>query len=72
MNELTQQMEEDQTDVIDQTKNISSLAHQVKKLKALEDEIKDDEELTKKKKKNLEHLSGEIIPTMLSLSLIHI
>ena len=37
MNELTQQMEEDQTDVIDQTKNISSLANQVKKLRALED-----------------------------------
>ena len=66
MNELTQQMEEDQTDVIDQTKNISSLANQVKKLKALEDEIQDDEELIKKKKKNLEQISGEIIPTMLS------
>ena len=66
MNELTQQMEEDQTDVIDQTKNISSLANQVKKLRALEDEIKGDEELIKKKKKNLEQISGEIIPTMLS------
>jgi len=66
MNELTEQMEEDQTDVIDQTKNINSLANQVKKLKALEDEIQDDEELIKKKKKNLEQISGEIIPTMLS------
>ena len=65
MNELTQQMEEDQTDVIDQTKNISSLASQVKQLRALEDEIKDDEELIKKKKKNLEQISGEIIPTLL-------
>ena len=66
MNELTEQMEQDQTDVIDQTKNINSLANQVKKLKALEDEIRDDEELIKKKKKNLEQISGEIIPTMLS------
>ena len=66
MNELTQQMEEDQTEVIDQTKDINSLANQVKKLKALEDEIKGDEELIKKKKKNLEQISGEIIPTMLS------
>ena len=66
MNELTHQMEEDQTDLIDQTKNIQSLATQVKKLKSLEDEIKGDEELIKKKKKNLEQISGEIIPTLLS------
>ena len=52
MNELTQQMEQDQTEIIDQTKDINSLANQVKKLKALEDEIKGDEELIKKKKKN--------------------
>ena len=66
MNELTHQMEEDQTDLIDQTKNINSLASEVKKLKALEDEIKNDEELMKKKKKNLEQISGEVIPTLLS------
>ena len=66
MNELTQQMEQDQTDIIDQTKDINSLANQVKKLRALEDEIRGDEELLKKKKKNLEQISGEIIPTMLS------
>ena len=66
MNELEQQMEQDQTDVIDQTKNINSLATQVKKLKALEDEIKNDEELIKNKKKNLEQISGELIPTLLS------
>ena len=51
MNELAEQMEQDQTDVIDQTKDISSLANQVKKLRALEDEIKGDEELIKKKKR---------------------
>ena len=66
MNELEQQMEQDQTDVIDQTKNINSLATQVKRLKALEDEVKNDEELLKKKKKNLEQISGELIPTLLS------
>ena len=60
MNELTQQMEQDQTDLIDQTKDINSLANQVKKLRALEDEIRGDEELLKKKKKNLEQISGEI------------
>ena len=65
MNELTQQMEKDQTDVIDQTKNINSLATQVKKLKSLEDEITQDEELLKKKKQNLNQISEEIIPTLL-------
>ena len=65
MNELTQQMEQDQTDVIDQTKNINSLANQVKKLKSLEDEITQDEELLKKKKQNLNQISEEIIPTLL-------
>ena len=53
MNELTEQMEQDQADIIDQTKDINSLANQVKKLRALEDEIKGEEELIKKKKKNL-------------------
>ena len=66
MNELTEQMEQDQTDIIDQTKDINSLANQIKKLRALENEIKGDEELLKKKKKNLELISGEIIPTLLS------
>ena len=66
MNELTEQMEHDQTDIIDQTKDINSLANQVKKLRALEDEIRGDEELLKNKKKNLEQISGEVIPTLLS------
>ena len=66
MNELTEQMEQDQTDIIDQTKDINSLANQIKKLRALENEIKGDEELIKKKKKDLELISGEIIPTLLS------
>ena len=66
MNELTEQMEQDQTDIIDQTKDINSLANQIKKLRALENEIQGDEELIKKKKKDLELISGEIIPTLLS------
>ena len=66
MNELTEQMEQDQTDIIDQTTDINSLANKIKKLRALENEIKGDEELIKKKKKDLELISGEIIPTLLS------
>ena len=65
MNKLIQQMEQDQTEVVDQTKNINSLANQVKKLKSLEDEITQDEELLKKKKQNLNQISEEIIPTLL-------
>ena len=58
--------EKDQTEVLDRTENISSLASQVKNLKTLEDEIKADEESLKNKKKEIERISGEVIPTMLS------
>ena len=66
MSDLVQQMEQDQTEVLDRTENINSLAGQVKNLKTLEDEIKTDEESLKKKKKEIERISGEVIPTMLS------
>ena len=58
--------EKDQTEVLDRTENIKSLANQVKSLKELEDEIKADEESLKNKKKEIERISGEVIPTMLS------
>ena len=58
--------EKDQTEVLDRTENIKSLASQVKNLKELEDEIKVNEELLKNQKKELERISGEVIPTMLS------
>ena len=58
--------EKDQTEVLDRTENIKSLASQVKSLKELEDELKADEESLKNKKKEIERISGEIIPTMLS------
>ena len=58
--------EKDQTEVLDRTENIKSLASQVKNLKELEDELKADEESLKNKKKEIERISGEVIPTMLS------
>ena len=58
--------EKDQTEVLDRTENIKSLASQVKSLKELEDELKADEESLKNKKKEIERISGEVIPTMLS------
>jgi len=58
--------EEDQAKVITKTENIQSLADQVERLENLNQEVKKDEEDLKQKKKNLEHLSGEVIPTMMS------
>ena len=58
--------EKDQEEVLDRTENIKSLADQVKALRDLEDQVKTNEELLKDKKKELERLSGEVIPTLLS------
>ena len=43
--------EKDQTEVLDRTENIKSLADQVKKLRDLEDQVKADEQALKDKKK---------------------
>ena len=58
--------EKDQTEVLDRTENIKSLANQVKKLRDLEDEVKADEQALKDKEKEIERISGEVIPTLLS------
>ena len=58
--------EEDQAKVITKTENIQSLADQVERLENLNQEIEKTEKDLKQKKKNLEHLSGEVIPTMMS------
>jgi len=58
--------EEDQAKVITKTENIQSLADQVERLENLNQEIENAEKDLKQKKKNLEHLSGEVIPTMMS------
>jgi len=66
MNKLVEQMEKDQTEVIDKTSNIKSLAEEVKKLRTMEDQITLQEEALKSSKRELEVVSAEIIPTMLS------
>jgi len=63
MNDIN--FEKDQEEVLDRTENLKSLANQVKTLRALEDQVKADEELLKNKKRDLEKISGEIIPTLL-------
>ena len=66
MSELMNEMEKDQTEVLDRTENIKSLADQVKKLRDLEDQVKAEEQALKDKEKEVERISGEVIPTLLS------
>ena len=66
MNNLTEQMEQDQTEVIKSTTNIKTLSDQVLKLRAMEDQLKIMEETLKTRKKEIDRISGEVIPTMLS------
>jgi len=58
--------EHDQQNAMSKTENIQSLADQVERLETLQREVNFAEEQLKQKKKNLEHLSGEVIPTMMS------
>ena len=58
--------EEDQAKVITKTENIRSLADQVERLENLNQEIEKKEKDLKQRKKDLEHISGEVIPTMMA------
>ena len=58
--------EKDQTEVLSKTENIQSLADQVQKLNTLDQDIELIEKNLKQKKKDFEHLSGEVIPTMMA------
>jgi hypothetical protein len=58
--------EKDQEEILDRTTNLKSLANQVKILRELEDQFKIEEELLKDKKRDIEKISGEVIPTLLS------
>ena len=58
--------EKDQEQVLDKTTNINKLADKIKELQASQLELQEQEDAIKQKKKDIEHLSGEVIPTMLS------
>ena len=58
--------EEDQEKVLQKTENIRSLADQVETLEQLQRSVENQEENLKELKKKLEHLSGEVIPTMMA------
>ena len=65
--------EKDQQDTMKKTDNIQSLADQVEKLEALQKRLELQEENIKNTKKELEHLSGETIPTMMAeMGLAHL
>jgi len=58
--------EKDQTDVLSKTKDINRLATKVKDLQGLENEIDALEDRLKNTKRDLETLSGDVIPTMMA------
>jgi hypothetical protein len=63
---MTIDFEKDQEEVLDKTTNINKLADKIKELQAHQKQLEVQEDSIKQKKKDIDHLSGEIIPTMLS------
>jgi len=63
---MTIDFEKDQEEVLEKTTNINKLADKIREMQAVEKTIAAEEEQLRQNKKHLEHISGEIIPTMLS------
>ena len=63
---MTIDFEKDQEEVLDKTTNINKLADKIKELQAHQKQLEVQEDSIKQKKKDIEYLSGEVIPTMLS------
>jgi len=63
---MTINFEADQQDAMKRTDNIQSLADQVERLEAMQQQLEIQENAIKEKKKQIQHLSGEVIPTMMS------
>jgi len=64
MNQIN--FEEDQTEILDKTDNIDKLANKIKEMQTIQKDIEQNEEYLKQRKKDLELISGEVIPTMLT------
>jgi len=64
MNQIN--FEQDQTEVLDKTGNIDKLANKIKQMQIIQKDIAQNEEYLKQRKQELEQISGEAIPTMLS------
>ena len=63
---MTIDFEKDQQDAMKKTEGIQSLADQVQRLEAMQQQLEIQEDAIKEKKKQIQHLSGEVIPTMMS------
>ena len=63
---MTINFEADQQNAMSKTENIQSLADQVEKLESLQTRLQLQEDNMKSTKKEIERLSGDIIPTMMS------
>ena len=63
---MTINFEQDQQDAIKKTDNIQSLADQVERLESVATDIDAAEQKLKDLKKKRDHISGEVIPTMMS------
>jgi hypothetical protein len=63
---MTIDFEKDQQDAMKKTDNIQSLADQVETLETVNSSIENAEEIVKNLKKKRDHISGEVIPTMMS------
>ena len=64
MNQIN--FEEDQTELLDKMDDIDKLGHKIKEMQAVQKDIEENEEYLKQRKKDLELISGEAIPTMLT------
>ena len=58
--------EADQQDAMKRTDNIQTLADQVESLETVNSSIENAEQILKNLKKKRDHISGEVIPTMMS------
>ena len=58
--------EQDKEEIINKTRNVGKLADKIQEMQAVQKALEADEEQIKQKKKHLDYLSGEVIPTMLS------
>ena len=64
MNQIN--FEKDQTEVLDKTSNINKLANKIREMQAIQKDIEQNEKYLKQRKQDLEQVSGEAIPTMLT------
>ena len=63
---MTINFEKDQQDAMKKTEGIQSLADQVEKLESLNTRLQLQEDNIKNTKKDIERISGEVIPTMMT------